>query len=285
MHAVTALLTVVLLAAPPPPPAKPSPAPKSDAQLLKEFGTALLDSAPAAVKNGTPIDKAQYGFSRYCDMLAQGNVPVNSSLWNRFQNLVRNGDATKWTCGDHANNLEALFTGLGIKEQMPMISADGASSLPTPNSDHGALAVSWGGKAYFFDAWQLAVQTGSYKGADQSKWNGMEASAWEAEMKKQGYVRFSDDATNWREGIAEPLAKYLKPASGDLLHPPKDLKGVSKEQLKASLDALKAKHRALQEELVKLPPTAEQTADQIRGEQKSLYKDAMRIKAELEGRK
>lgn len=255
---------------------------KTDAQILKEFGADVLKNAPAAVQNGSPIDKAKYGFAKYCDMLAKNEVGVNSNLWTRLQNLARNWDATKWTCGDHANNLEAVFRGMGIKEPMGMISADADSSLPTPNADHGALGISYQGKFHFFDAWQLAVNNGGkYTGADTSKWNGMDSKAWEAEMKKQGYVRFADDGTNFRAGLDPALAKYLKVQPGDVMHPPKDLSGVSKEQLQAHIDALKAQHKVLQEELTALPPGADAAGNQIRSEQKALYNEVMRLKKEL----
>lgn len=259
---------------------------KTDAQILKEFGADVLKNAPPSVQSGSPIDKARYGFARYCDLLAKNDVSVNSNLWTRLQNLARNQDATKWTCGDHANNLEAVFRGMGIKEPMGMISADADSALPTPNTDHGALGLSYQGKFHFFDAWQLAVNNGGkYTGADTSKWNGMDSRAWEAEMKKQGYVRFADDGTNFRAGLDPALAKYLKVQPGDVLHPPKDLAPLSKEQLTAHIDALKAQHKALQDELTALPPGADAAGNQIRAEQKSLYQEVMRLKKELGARK
>lgn len=259
---------------------------KTDAQLLKEFGADVLKNAPPSVQSGTPIDKARYGFARYCDLLAKNGVSVNSNLWTRLQNLARNWDATKWTCGDHTNNLEAVFRGMGIKEPMGMISADADSALPTPNADHGALGISYDGAFHFFDAWQLAVNNGGkYTGADGSKWNGMDSRAWEAEMKKQGYVRFADDGTNFRAGLAPALAKYLGARPGDLLQPPKDLSPLSKEQLTAHIDALKAQHRTLQDELTALPPGADAAGNQIRAEQKALYQQVMRLKKELGARK
>lgn len=259
---------------------------KTDAQLLKEFGADVLKNAPASIQSGSPIDKARYGFARYCDLLAKNGVSVNSNLWTRLQNLARNWDATKWTCGDHANNLEAVFHGMGIKEPMGMISADADSALPTPNADHGALGISYDGKFHFFDAWQLAVNNGGkYTGADGSKWNGMDSRAWEAEMKKQGYVRFADGGTNFRAGLDPALAKYLGARPGDLLQPPKDLAPLSKEQLTAHIDALKAQHKTLQDELTALPPGADAAGNQIRAEQKALYQQVMRLKKELGARK
>lgn len=259
---------------------------KTDAQILKEFGAEVLKSAPASVQSGSPIDKARYGFAKYCDMLAKNDVAVNSNLWTRLQNLARNQDASKWTCGDHANNLEAVFRGMGVKEPMGMISADADSSLPTPNADHGALGISYQGKFHFFDAWQLAVNNGGkYTGADSSKWNGMDSKAWETEMKKQGYVRFADDGTHFRAGLDPALQKYLKVQPGDVMHPPKDLSAVSKEQLQAHIDALKAQHKALQDELTALPPGADVAGNQIRAEQKSLFQEVMRLKKELGTRK
>lgn len=182
---------------------------KSEAPLLKELGIGLMKKAPLKVRNGNPLQKARYGFTQYCEMVSGKNVPVSSNLRNRFQELVRQGDASKWTDRDHAANLEALFNGMGIKQNKAMILAGNNSSIPTPNARHVALGVVYNGKIYFFDARQFAGRNGNYTGSAASKWNGMEASVWEAEMKKQGYVRFSDDETRWQTRIADVLVKYI----------------------------------------------------------------------------
>jgi hypothetical protein len=65
---------------------------------------------------------------------------------------------------------------------------------------------------------------------------------------------------------------------------PKDLKGLSKEQLQVHLDALKAWHRELQDELTALPPGSDSAGNQIRAEQKALFQEVMRLKQELSTR-
>jgi hypothetical protein len=256
--------------------ATPAFAQKSNAQIMKDFGAQLLAGAPPKIQSGTAIEKANYAFTSYCDVLAKNKVPVNSNLWTRLQNWAGNGDATRWTCGDHAENIEALFRGMGIKEQMPLISADADSSLPTPN--HGAVAISYGGTLYFFDAWQLAVNgNGTYAGASTSKWNGMEAAAWEAEMKKQGYVRFTSDSAHYKP--------KLRDAARIFTAVPLNLSALPKAQLEITIANLIAQHRELQGQLVALSPMQEVEAIAIRAEQKSLYKDVMRLKAELAKRK
>jgi len=268
---LTALAGMVIVAV-------PSFAQKSNAQVMKEFGAQLLAGAPPNIQSGTPVEKASYAFTKYCEVLAKNKVPVNSNLWTRLQNWAGNGDATRWTCGDHAENIEALFRGMGIKEQMPLISADANSSLPTPNADHGAVAISYGGTLYFFDAWQLAVNgNGTYAGAATSKWNGMEAAAWEAEMKKQGYVQFTSDSNHYK-------AK-LRDAARTFTALPQNLTALPKAQLEVTIANLIAQHRELQAHLVALSSLQETEANAIRSEQKSLYKEVLRLKAELAKRK
>lgn len=256
----------------------PAFAQKSNAQIMKDFGTQLLAGAPSEIQSGTSIEKAKYAFTSYCDALAKNKVPVNSNLWTRLQNWAGNGDATRWTCGDHAENIEALLRGMGIKEQMPLISADANSSLPTPNADHGAVAISYGGTLYFFDAWQLAVTgNGTYAGASTSKWNGMEAAVLEAEMKKQGYVRFTSDSTHFKP--------KLRDAARIFTAVPLNLSALPKAQLESTIANLIAQHRELQGQLMALSPMQEVEANAIRAEQKAIYKDVMRLKAELAKRK
>lgn len=250
----------------------------TDAQTLRNFGAELLANAPAGIRNGTPVEKAKYAMGAYCDALAKADAPVNASWWNRFQNLVRNADASRWTCGDHANNLEAVFGGMGIKQNEIMLTADSNSSIPSPNSNHGALGIEYLGTVYMFDPWQLAVNnSGSYSGAAASKWNGMTASAWEAEMLKQGYVQFSDDLKSWNDKVSKVVSRYLS-------RPPNDLAKLSAAQIEGYIASLKEQHRELQTLLVALPPGADTTGNAIRAEQKALYQQVMRLKKELASR-
>jgi hypothetical protein len=67
--------------------------------------------------------------------------------------------------------------------------------------------------------------------------------------------------------------------------PPKDSSKLSKPDLERFIDSLKAEHKALQDELVALPPGADATGNAIRVEQKELYQEVMHLKQELGKRK
>jgi len=203
----------------------PSAPQKTNSEIMKEFGEQVLANAPATIRSGTNAEKAKYAFTQYCNRLAAANTPVNSDLTGRALQLFTHGDSSRWSCGDHAQNVQGLFKGMGIPDQdMVMLEADSNSYLPTPNSDHGALVVrDSNGKAYVFDAWSMAVNnlddidnpgganTGTtlYGGADTSEWNGMDVEQWGTNMQRAGYSRFSTDgggswdqtsyvaATNW----------------------------------------------------------------------------------------
>jgi hypothetical protein len=108
-------------------------------EAMFDFGTKILASAPAEVRNGTPLMKARYACAIYCDMLGN-RVTNNQNLFTRLGYLFRTGDVSRWTCADHANNLDFVFRGMGVTETF-LIRADSRSGLPTPNADHGALGL------------------------------------------------------------------------------------------------------------------------------------------------
>jgi len=179
-------------------PTTPSTTFTANQVVMFQEGQALLNSLPASVKNGTPIDKAKYAFTHYCNTLAKNNIPVNSTPWTRLQNTFGNFDPGRWTCGDHTANLGALFEGMGIKQPIEIEASTGNMPAGIPNRNHGSAAIVYGGKLYVFDAWQLAFSgDGTYAGAVTSKWNGMELADWEAEMSKQLYVLFSRDGSHY----------------------------------------------------------------------------------------
>ncbi len=172
---------------------------------LKAHGDYLVTTAPAEVKNGSQLVKAKYIFKEYCIFLNGQRQGVNSFGHTQLLN-ARNGDRSMLQCGWHTEKLKILMGRMGIRsEDMSGIVADAHSSLPyllSPNQEHGALALrDKDGKVYVFDAWQLAVNNvivstginlGAYSGAENSKWNGMEAQLWDKEMRSQGYLRFND---------------------------------------------------------------------------------------------
>ena len=159
---------------------------RSDEQVLRDFGTSLLKTAPEKVRNGTTIDKAQYAFREYCKKLNEGMVPVNASYQGRalqlFADVLRTPgrildgeriipEASAWTCGDHSQKLEALFQGMGIDpNEIVEMQTGGHWYDLTSARDHGALLVRGeDGKLYIFDAWYLAVsnaETVAYNNKD-----------------------------------------------------------------------------------------------------------------------
>ena len=66
---------------------------------------------------------------------AGNRVTNNQNLFTRLGYLFRTGDASRWTCADHANNLDFVFRGMGINDTF-LVRADSRSGLPTPNSYH-----------------------------------------------------------------------------------------------------------------------------------------------------
>ena len=205
--------------------------------VMFQEGQALLNSLPASVKQGTPVDKAKYAFTHYCSTLAKNNIPVNSTPWTRLQNTFGNFDPGRWTCGDHTANLKALFEGMGIEQAVEIEASTGNMPAGIPNRNHGSVAIVLGGKLYVFDAWQLAFSgDGTYAGAATSKWNGMELADWEAEMGKQLYFLFSRDSTNYFEtlyeavkdlGVDQPPATPPSPATSVGTTPPETATGAT----------------------------------------------------------
>jgi hypothetical protein len=153
--------------------------------------------------------------TRYCDVLQKRSTPVNSGYWNRLQQLMGSGDPGKWTCGHHANSLSAILKGMGVRKTVYCIAW--WSDVPTPNSNHGALAVLHKGKAFVFDPWQLAVRRGGYVGADATMWNGMPSDKWEREMRKQRYWKFGTSLEKLKPTLTEALAPVLQNADKPLV--------------------------------------------------------------------
>lgn len=100
---------------------------------------------------------------------------------------------------------------------------------------------------------------------------------------------FKMDMNKWAAGLSHSLNALV--AQG--LYVPANLSTMSKAELQTTFDMLKAKHRALQGELeiwsglVNHPNIGESAVwqmDVIRNQQKAIYKEAMRLRAELNAR-
>ena len=174
---------------------------------MLDFGTQILASAPDAVRNGTPLVKARYACAIYCDMLGN-RVTNNQNLFTRLGYLFRTGDVSRWTCADHANNLDFVLRGMGVEDTF-LVRADSRSGLPTPNADHGALGLVSDGDVFLFDPWQQAVQTGSFVGGGTSEWNGMGSGLWEARMRQQGFRWFSVESDKYHSSMQDIVSDKL----------------------------------------------------------------------------
>jgi hypothetical protein len=214
----------------------PSEPQKTNGEIMKEFGTQLMQNAPQEIRSGTNLQKAKYAFTEYSNRLAAANTPVNANYAQRALQLFTNAAPTRWTCGDHTQNLEGLFEGAGIKPQdMIQLEADSDSWLPSANSNHGALVIrDNNGKAYVFDAWGMAVSNlnaagnpvfgnaGSslYSGAQNSEWNGMSIEDWGNTMNEGGYVRYSADGeSSWDQTGYVAVTRYFNEHPMDESYP------------------------------------------------------------------
>lgn len=214
----------------------PSVPQKTNGEIMKEFGTQLMENAPQDVRAGTNLQKAKYAFTEYSNRLAAANTPVNANYAQRALHLFTNAAPTRWTCGDHTQNLHGLFEGAGIKPQdMIQLEADSDSFLPTANANHGALVIrDNNGKAFVFDAWGMAVSNlnaagspvsgnaGSslYSGAQNSEWNGMSIEDWGSTMNEAGYVRYSADGeSTWDQTGYVAATRYFNEHPMDESYP------------------------------------------------------------------
>jgi hypothetical protein len=175
-----------------------------------QFGALLLKNAPPEIRNGDSLAKARYGYKAYMDMLSQNGVSVNDNLLSRAWFGVQAFDFSRWTCGDHVNNVHDIFVGMGIDEYSlfkivatrPYTTAIGG---PVPynfldvNVNHVALALASKRNAEAFDAWadgEMAKQQGqvaySQPSTGFSEWNGMDLRRWVSIMKEMGYNEFTD---------------------------------------------------------------------------------------------
>jgi hypothetical protein len=232
----------------PPPAPAPSAHQKSNQEIMKEFGADVLAQAPPEIQTGTNAEKAKYAFTQYCNRLSAANTPVNANYAGRLLQLLTHGQADRWTCSDHALNLQGLFQGMGIRDNdMVMVEADSNYPVICPNSDHGAMVVrDNNGKEYVFDAWGMAVENlnydadvngnhevsngGSflYGGAERSSWNGMDIDEWGNTMRSAGYGQFTaNGGGDWNQtssGAADTFFNGLQedfPASFSFILFPK----------------------------------------------------------------
>lgn len=184
----------------------------SEREMMHMWGQSIAKTMPASVKKAGRLKQLQFAFRRYCDALDKRGVTNNDSYAKRAYNLFKEGSRTKWTCGDHSELLDSLFSGMGISSKdLVYVKADSESLLPSANSDHGALGVIIDGKLYVFDAWQVARPNGSFnldKNIQGPIWNGGEALKWELQMLAQGYKSFAINAGAGFKHVADALSAY-----------------------------------------------------------------------------
>ncbi|MCB8933045.1 MAG: hypothetical protein M9921_14530 [Fimbriimonadaceae bacterium] len=186
----------------------------SEREMMRMWGQSIAKTMPAAIKKGGTLKQLQFAFSQYCNALDKRAVTNNSSYATRLTNLFKEGKLTKWTCGDHAELLESMFSGMGIPgKDLLYLHAVAERLQPTINQDHGTIAVLINGKLFVFDAWQVARFNGSFnlaKNVQASIWNGGDAYTWELQMIAQGYSQFQLDDRPFHKHVADALAEYQK---------------------------------------------------------------------------
>lgn len=176
---------------------------------MQTFAKDTMAAAPASVRNGTDLEKAKYLCNEMCKSFAAKKITVNAS----HEDMVRHADPTDYTCGDLTERVKTVWVAAGIKSGSAIdIIADKNSWKPAAldrNLNHGAPALIYNGQVYIFDLWQHAVANGKeFSQFDASQWNSMTPSAWEVEMHKQKYVRFS---TNGGYDYQDTVKEALEP--------------------------------------------------------------------------
>jgi hypothetical protein len=206
------------------------PSEAAQEKFLKEYGAEIMAKAPKNIKEGTRLEQARYGYTKWCEELSSLSAGVNT---NAFTRLIY--DDNQLTCSHHALVLQVIFQGMGIdKNEMILLEADSDSWIPTPNSNHGALTVRDNdGKAYVFDPWQMATDqyydwsriTRLYSGSASSPYNGMPVAQWGDKMTKAGYVRFSGDLeASWQKTAARATERGFNPSGPPPPEAPPEIK-------------------------------------------------------------
>ena len=189
----------------------------------QEIGQLILSKIPPEVKFNSDLDKARFAYTIYTNALVKEDIPVNDEYLDRVKHLVFGSirkivgglapslsldDANRWTCSYHANILDGIFDGMGIKNSFMIETDKVQGTIPDMNSNHGAVAIAVGDQVYLFDPWMMAVKNGgTYAGGETSGWNGMESAEWERRMKKEGYSKFCDPVVKGDYDSVEPIVK------------------------------------------------------------------------------
>lgn len=119
--------------------------------------------------------------------------------------------------------------------------------------------------------------------------------AWMENMTRKLHLgsdpdNFKEDMNRWAANLSHAMNQWVEKG----IYVPADLQQLSKDELQAVFDKLRAKHRALQGELealggivndARMGDYAEWRMDVVRSLQQSLYAEALRVREELNKRK
>jgi hypothetical protein len=163
-----------------------------------------LESAPAHVRQGNDLVKAQYLAGKVGGYLNDRGQMADYSVTTRLQ-------VGTWTCENLADALEetlsVLISGTFRFMEGPMAYADYEIG---PNRNHTALGIKLGRGGFFvIDLWMHAVERDGFLSGLQetSPWNGMPYGDWLKAMQDRGYDRVSiDDGATIRSIDAELIA-------------------------------------------------------------------------------
>lgn len=158
-----------------------------------------MNDAPDSVKTGNNIEKARYLFKKFLNMLSSSGNPLNDDKIDR----IHYGSA--FSCTWHANAINAIFAGGGVKEIRTVVARKWFENIPLAeledeNVNHVSICV--GDKdtkeIKFFDSWMSAhLNNGSY--LSETFNNGIGLDTYQELLSGQGYSRFGgeNDVPDW----------------------------------------------------------------------------------------
>jgi len=174
-------------------------------------GSDLIENAPPDIKSGSDLQKADYLFKKFNEILASNGNPLNDGLVDRGYYQLFKADPSRYSCVWHADAIENLFAGANIKGIGTIVARGKYENIPgitisDPNINHIVLYVkdNKDNKIKFYDSWMGAHMNGrSYETAlDTDYGKGIGIEKYDQILKSQGYTRFGDqsDAAKWELG-------------------------------------------------------------------------------------
>jgi hypothetical protein len=186
----------------------------------KKFGEKTIQNAPSYIKDASSLVKVQYLAMKVNDEVIRLKIKPNDSSLDRALTLGTDG-----TCGDLTNKMASALEGSGIAKAEDIGSLVGirveTKLVSDPaNWDHGAMVVLLDGRPFVFDLWMFANENGgllagsdAFNGFAGSKWNGIPAEEWGAELKNKGFRFFRIEDSDALRGTIDSAIRTLREIS------------------------------------------------------------------------